>query len=484
MKLKTLLSGIDYTCLTGNVEQEIDQIIYDSRIKTQCGLFIAIEGFQTDGHRYIEAAVENGARVILVQKPVEVKSSEVTVIQTADTRLAMAKLANNAYEHPSNAFKLVGVTGTNGKTSITFLLGQILEAYKQKVGIIGTIENRIGDQVLKAERTTPESLDLQRLFRKMADEKVDVAMMEVSSHALELKRTVGSKFKVGIFTNLTQDHLDFHHTMENYAKAKAKLFQCCEVGIVNLDSDYIQLITEDATCKLVTYGIDNEADYHAKDIQITAVGVDYTLDTPEGTFKINVPIPGKFTVYNTLAVIAAARKLDIPMAHIIEALAAVKGVPGRVQSFTSPVGYSVLVDYAHTPDGLENVLETIKEFAKGRIITVFGCGGDRDKTKRPIMGRIAAKYSDHVIITSDNPRTEDPFTILDEVEAGVKELTPNYDKIEDRETAIKKALQEARVEDVVLIAGKGHENYQILKDRIIHFDDCEVVRNYLQEAQK
>ncbi len=484
MKLKTLLSGIDYTCMAGNIEQEVDQIIYDSRIKTQSGLFIAIEGFQTDGHQYIEAAIENGARVILVQKPVEVQAKDVTIIQTPDTRLAMAKLANNAYEHPSEAFQLVGVTGTNGKTSITFLLGQILEAYKQKVGIIGTIENRIGNQVLKAERTTPESLDLQRLFRKMADEEVDVAMMEVSSHALELKRTVGSHFKVGIFTNLTQDHLDFHKTMENYAKAKAKLFQCCQVGVVNLDSDYIQLITDGATCKLVTYGIDHEADYHAKNIKITAAGVTYTLDGPDGTFEINVPIPGKFTVYNTLAVIAAARQLAIPMAHIIEALAHVNGVPGRVQSFTSEKGYSVLVDYAHTPDGLENVLETIKEFAKGRIITVFGCGGDRDKTKRPIMGRIAAKYSDYVIITSDNPRTEDPFTILDEVEVGVSEQAAQYDKIEDREKAIHKALCKAKAEDVVLIAGKGHENYQILKDRIIHFDDCEVVRNYLQEEQK
>lgn len=484
MKLKDLLSEIDYTCVRGNIEQEVDQVIYDSRIKTKNGLFIAIEGFQTDGHKYIEAAVENGAKVVLLQKSVEVKDEQVTIIQTPDTRLAMALMANNEYHHPSEAFQLVGVTGTNGKTSITFLLGQILEAYQKKVGIIGTIENRIGSQILKAERTTPESLDLQRLFRKMADEKVDVALMEVSSHALELKRTEGSNFEVGVFTNLTQDHLDFHKTMENYATAKGKLFKKCKTGIVNLDSDYIDLITEGATCKLVTYGIDHEADYHAKDIKITAAGVTYTLDGPEGKYEIQVPIPGKFTVYNTLAVIAAARQLEIPMAHIVETLAQVKGVPGRVQSMTSPNGYSVLVDYAHTPDGLENVLETIKEFAKGRIITVFGCGGDRDTTKRPIMGKIAAQYSDHVIITSDNPRTEDPFKILDQVEEGVKNLTTPYDKIEDRETAIRAALKEAKAEDVVLIAGKGHENYQILKDRIIHFDDCEVVRNYLQEEQK
>ncbi len=483
MKLKDLLVGLNYKCIKGNMEQEVDQIIYDSRIKTKHGLFIAIEGFQTDGHQYIGAAIENGAKVILVQKAIEIESDAITVIQTEDTRLAMALIATNAYGHPSKNFELVGVTGTNGKTSITFLLGQVLEAYHKKVGIIGTIENRIGNQILKAERTTPESVDLQRLFRKMADESVDAALMEVSSHALELKRTVGSQFKVGIFTNLTQDHLDFHKTMENYAKAKAKLFKCCEIGIVNMDSDMAHWMTEEATCKLVTYGMDKGADYSASNIVVSAAGVTYTLTCPEGTFKVSVPIPGRFTVYNTLAVIAAARSIGIPMTHIMDALAKVNGVPGRVQSFTSKNGYSVLVDYAHTPDGLENVLSTIKEFAKGRVITVFGCGGDRDRTKRPIMGRIAAQYSDHVIITSDNPRTEDPFRILDEVEIGVKELTSHYDKVESREKAIEVALKEASKEDVVLIAGKGHENYQILKDRIIHFDDCEVVKNYLQEEE-
>lgn len=483
MKLKDLLVGLDYKCIKGTIDQNVEQIIYDSRVKTKGGLFIAIEGYQTDGHKYVEAAIENGAKVLLVQKRVEVTHEAVTVIQTEDTRLAMAIIASNAYGNPSQAFELVGVTGTNGKTSITFLLGQILEAYHKKVGIIGTIENRIGNQILKAERTTPESLDLQRLFKKMKDESVDVALMEVSSHALELKRTYGSQFKIGIFTNLTQDHLDFHKTMENYAKAKAKLFQACEIGIVNIDSSYIHLITEQATCKLVTYGIDKVADYTASEIMITAAGVTYSLSCPEGEFKVSVPIPGKFTVYNTLAVIIAARNLRIPMNHIITALEEVHGVPGRVQSFISKKGYSVLVDYAHTPDGLENVLGTIKEFAKGRIITVFGCGGDRDKTKRPIMGRIAAKYSDYVIITSDNPRTEDPFQILDEVEVGVKEMTSHYTKVESREMAIQEALREAHQDDVVLIAGKGHENYQILKDRIIHFDDCEVVEAYLREEE-
>ena len=483
MKLKDLLNGIDYTVVKGDIDKNVDEVIYDSRIKTSEGLFIAIEGFQTDGHNYIEAAINNGAKTILVQKDVDVKEDDVTVIKTPDTRIGMATVASNAYDNPSKNFELVGVTGTNGKTSITFLLGQILEAHNKKIGIIGTIENRIGTQVLKAERTTPESLDLQKLFRKMADSNVDVALMEVSSHALALDRAYGSHFKIGIFTNLTQDHLDFHKTMENYAEAKSKLFRMCGEGIVNIDSPYIDLITKDATAKLKTYAIDREADFRATDIDITAAGVTYNLINEGKTYKIEVPIPGKFTVYNTLAVIVAATKLGISIEESAKALKNVKGVPGRVQSFTSKNGYSVLVDYAHTPDGLENVLETIKEFAKGRIITVFGCGGDRDRTKRPIMGEIASKYSDHVIITSDNPRTEDPTAIINEIEVGVKGKCNNYDKIESREDAIIAALKEAKKDDVVLVAGKGHENYQILKEQIIHFDDCEVVRKFLQEEK-
>ena len=479
MELSKLLTGLNYVCVKGNEHQEVDHMIYDSRIKTNAGLFIAIEGFKTDGHQFIEAAIANGAKAILVQKDVEIKE-DVTIIKVEDTRLAMALVANNAYGHPSKQFELVGVTGTNGKTSITFLLGQILEAYHKKIGIIGTIENRIGSQILKAERTTPESLDLQALFKKMVESQVETTLMEVSSHALALSRVAGSDFKVGIFTNLTQDHLDFHQTMENYAAAKAKLFTMCETGIVNKDSDYINEIIKGATCNLVTYAIDKDADYKATNVIITAAGVEYTLVCDQGTFKVDVPIPGKFTVYNTLAVIAAARALEIPMTHILATLKIAKGVPGRVQAFKSIKGYSVLVDYAHTPDGLENVLSTIKEFAQGHIITVFGCGGDRDKTKRPIMGKIAATYSDHVFITSDNPRTEDPLLILDEVEVGVKAITDNYVKVEDRKAAIEMALSEAKAEDVVLIAGKGHENYQILKDRIIHFDDSEIVNAYLQ----
>ncbi|WP_069997553.1 UDP-N-acetylmuramoyl-L-alanyl-D-glutamate--2,6-diaminopimelate ligase [Cellulosilyticum sp. I15G10I2] len=480
MKLKDLVVGLQYQCISGNLEQEVDHIIYDSRIKTKCGLFIAIEGFKTDGHQFIEAAIENGAKTLVVQKDTICETQGITIIKVENTRSAMAVIANNMFEHPSRKLNLVGVTGTNGKTSIVYLLGQILESYNKKIGIIGTIENRIGNMVLKAERTTPESIDLQAIFYKMLEHEVTYALMEVSSHALELNRVDGCNFKIGIFTNLTQDHLDFHENMKNYADAKAKLFKLCDIGIINCDSSYADVMKQNATCHMITYGIDQEADYRASDITITAAGVEYTLVCPQGRYNVKVPIPGKFTVYNTLSVIVAAIHLSVPIEHIIDALANVKGVPGRVQSFTSQKGYSVLVDYAHTPDGLENVLMTMKQFAKRDIITVFGCGGDRDKTKRPIMGEIAAKYSDKVIITSDNPRTECPTQIIDEIEEGLKDMDTLYIKMEDRKEAILQALGQAKEGDVVLIAGKGHENYQILKDRIIHFDDCEVVKEYMQ----
>jgi len=484
MKLKDLLIGLQYQCVCGDIEQEVDKIIYDSRIKTKSGLFIAIEGFKTDGHQFINAAIENGAKSLVVQKDIHCDKSGLTIIKVENTRSVMAAIANNQFDTPSKKLNLVGVTGTNGKTSIVHLLGQVLEGYHKKVGIIGTIENRIGNMVLKAERTTPESLDLQAIFHKMLEHGVEYAFMEVSSHALELSRVEGCDFKIGIFTNLTQDHLDFHHTMMNYANAKSKLFKLCDLSIFNSDSEYADIISSGARGNIITYGIDNPADYRAYNIIITAIGVEYTLVCPQGEYKITVPIPGKFSVYNSLAVLVAAIHLDIPIDEVIHALANVQGVPGRIQSFASKCGFNVIVDYAHTPDGLENVLDTIKQFVQKDVITVFGCGGDRDKTKRPIMGEIAAKYSNQVIITSDNPRSEHPTQIIDEIEIGVKKSDVFYIKMEDRKEAILFALQAAKQGDVVLIAGKGHENYQILKDRIIHFDDSEIVKEYLQGEEE
>ena len=333
MKLITLLKDINYDLICGEINQEVDSIIYDSRVKTVNGLFIAIKGFTVDGHKYIKAAIENGAKTVVVEDQVTIEEEGITVIRVNNTRIVMANLATNFYNHPSLKLDLIGITGTNGKTSITFLLGQILEAYKQKIGIIGTIENRIGTTILKSQHTTPESADLQKLLHTMCEEEVSHCLMEVSSHALELHRVDGCDFKIGIFTNLTQDHLDFHKTMDNYAKAKAKLFKLCQIGIINHDSPYAHIMKEDATCKVMTYGIDTPSDYRASDIHITAQGVTYMLTTPEEKYQVEVPIPGKFTVYNTLAVICAAKQLGLPMDHILHALKNVKGVPGRVQSF-------------------------------------------------------------------------------------------------------------------------------------------------------
>ncbi|OON90316.1 MAG: UDP-N-acetylmuramoyl-L-alanyl-D-glutamate--2,6-diaminopimelate ligase [Candidatus Epulonipiscium fishelsonii] len=481
MELQKLLNQVEYQLIEGSLNQEVSEIIYDSRVKTTNGLFIAIKGFQSNGHKYIDTAIENGAKTIVVQDEVSIKN--VTVIKVSNTREVMAILANNFYNSPSQNLNLIGVTGTNGKTSITFLLAQILEAYGKKIGVIGTIENRIGDETLPTERTTPEAADLQKLFKRMVDAGVDTTMMEVSSHALDLNRVDGCKFDIGIFTNLTQDHLDFHVTMDNYAKAKAKLFSICDIGIINNDADYAELMIGACKNPPITYSIDKTADYMAKDIAIIASGVTYKLTYDDVVINIEVPIPGRFTVYNTMAVIIAAIKLGVPMDLIVETLKNVKGVPGRVQTFNSPKGYSVIVDYAHTPDGLENVLQTINQFAKSKIITVFGCGGDRDNKKRPIMGEIAAKYSTDVIITSDNPRTEEPHSIIEQIEVGTKKIINEYIKIVDRKKAIYTALSRANFGDVVLIAGKGHETYQHLNTGIIHFDDSEIVQEYIEEEQ-
>ncbi|OOO00454.1 MAG: UDP-N-acetylmuramoyl-L-alanyl-D-glutamate--2,6-diaminopimelate ligase [Epulopiscium sp. Nele67-Bin004] len=481
MEVKRLFEGITYALIRGQQEQKVGEIIYDSRIKTVDGLFIAIKGFASDGHKFIKSAIENGARTVVVQDDVEVENPHVTIIKVDNTREVMAQLASNFYDSPSTKLDLVGVTGTNGKTSTTFILAQILELYGQKVGVIGTIENRIGDKILQTERTTPESLDLQNLLNKMQVELVNTTMMEVSSHALDLNRVDMCHFKIGIFTNLTQDHLDFHKTMENYAHAKAKLFKMCDTSIINIDSDYAQTMLDACKNTPITYGIDNVSDYHATDIKITATQTEYTLQYDGKAYNVVVPIPGKFTVYNTLGALVAAHKLGLSLEDIIVALKTVRGVPGRIQGFNSKKGYSVIVDYAHTPDGLENVLQAINQFAKGEIITVFGCGGDRDNTKRPLMGEMAAKYSTKVIITSDNPRSEEPNSILDQVEVGVKKHSTPYTKEVDRKTAIHNALDMAKEGDVILVAGKGHETYQILKDGIIHFDDSEIVCDYLAE---
>jgi len=484
MNLKEILHGISYECIQGNCDVAIETINYDSRIKTTNGLFICIEGYTVDGHNYIASAIENGAVAIVVQKQVDVViPSHIRMVKVKDTRESMAFIGANFYHHPSQKIDLIGVTGTNGKTTTTHLIAWILESVSKKIGIIGTIENRIGDRVIKSERTTPESLDLQRLLHTMQADHVSHTIMEVSSHALALKRVSGVRYKIGLFTNLTQDHLDFHETFESYLQAKSKLFNMCDKGIINIDDSYADAIMRAGDCEYYTFGIDNPADFKAENIIITDAGVDFILITKDGMFPVSMPIPGKFSVYNALGAIATTYLMGISMQDIIAALVSVPGVPGRVQNISTTRDFAVIVDYAHTPDGLENILKTVKEFAKADVITVFGCGGDRDKTKRPIMGEIAGRYSDYTILTSDNPRSENPAGILNHIEVGIKKTGKNYTKILNREEAIKMAIQSAKKDDVIVIAGKGHEDYQILKDRIIHFDDVEVAKKYLQEEE-
>jgi UDP-N-acetylmuramoyl-L-alanyl-D-glutamate--2,6-diaminopimelate ligase len=358
----------------------------------------------------------------------------------------------------------------------------VLGSVGRKTGIIGTVEIRIDGkkQDFKfATSTTPDTIELNKIFDIMAEQGTQDVVMEVSSHALELKKVEGISFDVGVFTNLTQDHLDFHKTMENYCKAKAKLFKMCRCGVVNVDDKWAKNIIEEATCKIITVGIDSDADLKAENIEYKPNGVLFIVNIDGKNYDFNLPVPGRFSVYNALSAIGTAYAMGIAPEDIQKGISGIKGVPGRIQSVPNDKGFNVIVDYAHTPDGVENILNAVREFTKGRVITVFGCGGDRDKTKRPIMGEIAARLGDYCVITSDNPRSEDPAQILKEVEAGVKPVTDKYEMHVDRREGIFAAVKMAKPGDTVVIAGKGHEDYEIFKDRTIHFDDTEVAAEAL-----
>ena len=371
---------------------------------------------------------------------------------------------------------VVAVTGTNGKTTVTYLVKHILDSLGYKTGLIGTNQNMIGDRVIETGRTTPDSFELQKIFSEMAEENVTHAIMEVSSHALELSRVYGCKYAVGAFTNLTQDHLDFHITMDNYADAKAKLFNKSDCAIINADDEYGAKMAEKAPCKVVTYGLGDNCDISPCDVSYAKDKVLFAL---EGT-NYSVAIPGKFSVYNALCAISICRALGIEEKDISETLATATGVKGRAEIVpTGDKNFTVMIDYAHTPDGIENILKASRTFAKGRVVIVFGCGGDRDNTKRPIMGKIAGELADFCIITSDNPRTENPASIIKMVEEGAKNAPAPYVVVENRREAIKYAIDNAMDDDVIILAGKGHETYQILNEGTIHFDEREVVREIL-----
>ena len=483
MNLKAVLNGINYTVIQGNDDLDFSKVNYDSRKVKESDIFVCIKGYQTDGHKYINKALENGAKVIVVQDDVEINNSGVSIIKTEDTRKALALMGANYYGNPSKKMKVIGVTGTNGKTTTAFMIKDILEASGKKVGLIGTIANYIGNEKLHTERTTPESLELQELFGEMIDKGVEYCVMEVSSHSLALDRVYGVNFDVGIFTNLTRDHLDFHKTFENYYKAKFKLFERCSIRIVNIDDNYgkrvIKDLKEQKSENVYSFSVKEDSDFKAFDEEMGNKDIKFKLNL-EKTKQFILGIPGEYNIYNALGAIGACYKLGISIDHIIEGIEKVV-VPGRCERVAREyhLPYDIIIDYAHTPDGLENILKTAKAFTEGRLISVFGCGGDRDKIKRPQMGKIGINISDIAIITSDNPRTEEPMDIINDIKDGIDK--DNYIVIENRKEAIKKAIDIAKKGDVIVIAGKGHENYQILKNETIHFDEREVVKEILDE---
>ena len=482
MKLKELLNGIPVLEWAADPELEIETVHYDSRKVTPGSLFVAVTGFASDGNRFIPMALGKGAVVVVTAKKPE---QDIPYVLVESDRLALALLGCNFYGHPAKAMTMIGVTGTNGKTSTTLLLKQVLEkVLGAKVGLIGTMANMVGDEEIPTERTTPESFDLQALFGRMRSAGCSHVVMEVSSHAITLDRIGGTHFDIAAFTNLTEDHLDFHKTMDAYCDAKADLFRRCDKAVINADDSYSGRILEAAACPVLTTSVATKTGLYAQNLELLSEGISFTAVCGEETAEVRLPIPGKFTVYNALTVLGIAKQLGISLADCAEALKTAQGVKGRVEVVPTPgTPYSVLIDYAHTPDGLENVLSSVKDFCKGRVIGVFGCGGDRDPMKRPIMGEIGVRLSDIAVITSDNPRTEEPMAIIGDILKGVKQEYGEYIVIEDRRKAIRYAMDIAEKDDIIVLAGKGHETYQEIHGVKYHLDEREEVAAHLQELR-
>lgn len=480
MKLLELLNGVKYEVEGGFLEKEINHLQYDSRKILEGDMFVCLKGFEVDGHKYAQKAVDLGAKVIVCENNIEVIGEDVTIIKVEEGRKTLATMAANYYGHPTKKLKLIGVTGTNGKTTTVYILKSMLEKEGFKIGLVGTIANYIGYEKIKSERTTPESLELQKLFSDMVSKGCEYCVMEVSSHSLELDRVYGCEFEVGIFTNLTRDHLDFHKTFDNYYNAKFKLFSRSKTALINVDDNYGHKVLSDLKQidgkKIMTYSINNESDFKASDIKLKKNDIHFVVNGKE----FNSALPGEYNVYNALGAIGALTSLGIKEESIEEGIKNVV-VPGRCERIGHKydVPYEIIIDFAHTPDGLKNILETLRAFTTNRLIAVYGCGGDRDKVKRAELGRIGTEIADLAIITSDNPRNEDPMLIIKEIVLGIKKT--NYLAIENRVEAIKLALNMAEEGDVVVMAGKGHENYQITNEGVIHFDEREIVDEILRK---
>ncbi len=475
MKLAQLLqdTGISLGALA---DVEITSITCDSRRVEKNSLFVCIAGTAVDGHEYAARALENGAAAVVVQRDLGLDAQ----LHCENTRLVWAQICANWFGHPARRIRLVGVTGTNGKTTTTTLIKSMLEYDGHKVGLIGTIQNQIGDRVIPSQHTTPDPYDLQELLSLMVAEGCGYCVMEVSSHALHQHRVAGCTYELGVFTNLTQDHLDYHGTMEAYMQAKKQLFSMSRQAIVNLDDAWAEGMAEGVTCPLTTYSAKkNEADYVARNIRHRADGVDFELVSIGKIGRVNMQIPGQFSVYNGLCAATVCLRLGMDFERVVQALSAATGVKGRAEVVPTGRNFTVVIDYAHTPDGLDNICRTLKECCNGRLVTLFGCGGDRDRTKRPLMGATAAALSDHLVVTSDNPRTEDPAAIIEDILAGLKDSKTPYTVIENRVEAIHWAIAHAQAGDTILLAGKGHETYQILNTGTIHLDEREVVADAL-----
>ena len=490
MELKKILAGLEGLKVKGSLDIDVKNIRNNSKNVGPDDMFVAVKGFDVDGHEHIEEAMNNGAKVIMAQEDIidkkiikEIKD-DVTLILAKDTRYSLAICACNFYKNPSQKFKLVGVTGTKGKTTTTYMIRDILEKKGIKVGLIGTVASYVGDRkIANNENTTPESLKLQEIFSKMLEEKCEVVVMEVSSQSIKLERVAGCDFDIGVFTNLSEDHISTkeHPNMEDYFNSKVKLFKMCKKGFINADDVYAitipKLVPE---CQISTYGIDNHCDLLAKDITVTNQYVDFKVKIGDKNERVKVSIPGRFSVYNSLAAIAVALNFGCTSDNIKDALINIR-VPGRSELVDNKLGLTIMIDYAHTPESLEKILNSVKIYTKGRVISVFGCGGDRDKNKRPMMGEVSGRVADYTIITSDNPRTEDPKEIVKEIEKGIKKTKGKYVCIVDRKAAIKRAINMANKKDIIVLAGKGHEQYQEVNKKRYPFDEVEIVNSIINE---
>ena len=483
MKLKNLIQKLDIVNMTVDPELDIMGISYDSRKTKQGDIFVAVKGLSSDGHAFIPSAVEKGASVIVCE---ELYESDAPYILVKDSRLALALISAAWFDYPAEKMHIIGVTGTSGKTTTTHLIRHILKtALLAKVGMIGTNGNYIDEEYVHTDFTTPDSFELQDLFKKMYNSGCSYVVMEVSSHSLSLERVAGVHFDVAAFTNLSQDHLDFHNTMDEYASAKKKLFNMCESACINIDDPYAEYMMKGLTCSVLTSSaLGKQADLTAENICLTKRGVSFTALYKNTFEKVNLAIPGMFSVHNALTALSVCIMAGMELKKSAEALSTAEGVKGRVETVPVNRDYSVIIDYSHKPDALENVLKTLRPITKGRLITLFGCGGDRDREKRPIMGKVAANNSDLVIVTSDNPRTEEPEKIIKDILSGMVDERTEYHVICDRIEAIHWALDNADSGDVILLAGKGHEDYQVIGHEKHHMDEREIVAEYLREKDQ